>query len=214
MALSSAIGGGLALGMFMAISVGPTLFAVIKYSLNHSYKAGLFFVLGVSISDVMYVTLANLAAPFLEYLHHYKDRLAYGGGAILIAIGLMGLIKKYKPKRPSSKLTSISNSQYFRIAGSGFLINTVNPGVVLNWLAAVTLIADKNSVYRIVFLSSCLVLVLGIDCLKVVLADAIRKKLTLRLVMYLQKLSSLILLLFGVVIIAITFFNVDIGLGE
>src|ERR1035437_10250332 len=62
---------GILVGLFMAISVGPTLFAVIKYSLNFSYKAGLAFVLGVSVSDIMYVTLANVAASWLEYLKPY-----------------------------------------------------------------------------------------------------------------------------------------------
>ena len=71
MSLISAILGGLLLGLFMAISVGPTLFAIIKYSLNHSYKTGLAFVMGVSISDIMYVSIANLAAPWLDFIYKY-----------------------------------------------------------------------------------------------------------------------------------------------
>jgi threonine/homoserine/homoserine lactone efflux protein len=65
MHLFDAVLKGLLLGLFMAISVGPTLFAVIKYSLNHSYKAGIAFILGVSLSDIMYVTIANVAAYWL-----------------------------------------------------------------------------------------------------------------------------------------------------
>jgi threonine/homoserine/homoserine lactone efflux protein len=55
---------GVLVGLFMAISVGPTLFAIIKYSLNFSYKAGLAFVLGVSVSDALYVIIANIAASW------------------------------------------------------------------------------------------------------------------------------------------------------
>ena len=84
----------------MAISVGPTLFAIIKYSLNHSYKAGLAFVLGVSASDIMYVTLANVAASWLEILAGYERPMAYGASVILIIVGLIGTFKKQKPKRP------------------------------------------------------------------------------------------------------------------
>src|SRR6187401_561046 len=89
MADYGAVVGGLGLGMFMAISVGPTLFAVIRYSMNHSWKSGVAFVLGVSLSDIMFVTLANLAAPFLEALHRYERTLAYCGGSILIILGLV-----------------------------------------------------------------------------------------------------------------------------
>lgn len=219
MALSSAIGGGLVLGMFMAISVGPTLFAVIRYSMNHSYKAGLAFVLGVSLSDVLYVTLANLATPFLQMLKEYETQLAYGGGAILLAMGLIGLLKKYKPQRPSEKIATLSGSHYASIFGSGFLVNTINPGVILNWLTAVTIIATKTAdmsheggvIYRLVFFGCCLGLVLGIDFCKVLAADSIRKRLTMRLVMYLNRISAGILFLFGLIIIVVTFFHLGFG---
>lgn len=206
-----AVGGGVSLGLFMAISVGPTLFAVIRYSMNHSWKSGLAFVLGVSLSDIMYVTLANLAAPFLEMLHRYEAALAYGGGGILLIIGLKGLLKKYKPQRPSQRLIEPGGGHYFRIFGSGFLINTVNPGVVLSWLTAVTIIAVHGVSYRIIFFASCLAVVLGMDFLKVLLADSIRKRLTLRIVMYLNRISSAILVGFGAVIIIITLLGIQIG---
>ncbi|MCB0697163.1 MAG: LysE family transporter [Chitinophagaceae bacterium] len=66
---------GTALGLFLAISVGPTLFAILKYSLNHSYRAGIAFILGVSISDLLYVTVANLSASRLEVLHAYSKEI-------------------------------------------------------------------------------------------------------------------------------------------
>jgi threonine/homoserine/homoserine lactone efflux protein len=211
MADYGAVGGGILLGLFMAISVGPTLFAVIRYSMNHSWKSGMAFVLGVSLSDVMYVTLANLAAPFLEVLHRYETALAYGGGGILVVIGLRGLLSKYKPQRPSQKLTPVGNSHYIRIFSSGFLINTINPGVIINWLTAVTIIAAHGISYRLVFFATCLAIVLGVDFLKVLLADSIRKKLTLRIVMYLNRISAGILFAFGAIIITLTLLGVQLN---
>lgn len=215
MSLMSAVVGGLILGLFMAISVGPTLFAIIKYSLNHSYKTGLAFVLGVSLSDIMYVTIANLAAPWLHFIYKFEKTVAVIGGVALISIGLWGLIKKYKPIRPSTQNNIISGSHYFKIFSSGFIINTANPGVIINWIAAVTLVSNASSkmsemehiIYRVIFFSSCLTLVLGIDFLKVFLADNIRKRLTLRNVMYLQKISSACLLILGIGLILVSFFG-------
>ncbi len=214
MADYGAVGGGILLGLFMAISVGPTLFAVIRYSMNHSWKSGVAFVLGVSVSDIMYVTLANMAAPFLEVLHRYERALAYGGGSILIIIGLRGLLAKYKPQRPSQKLATIGHGHYIKIFMSGFLINTINPGVILNWLTAVTIIAAHGPSYRFVFFATCLGIVLGFDFLKVLLADSIRKRLTLRIVMYLNRISAGILFAFGAIIITLTLMGIELKTKE
>lgn len=201
MDIVGALIGGLSLGLFMAISVGPTLFAIIRYSLNHSYKTGLAFVLGVSLSDILYVAVANLASPWLEVLHRFQKWLAYGGGALLIVIGLIGFFKKFKPVRPRRGVQIITSGHYARIFGSGFLINTINPGVVINWLAAAAAVANQNTVFRIMFFGSCLTFVLGMDFLKVFAADSIRKKLTLRRILYLQKTSSFLLFGAGVLLV-------------
>ena len=151
MHLSSAVVGGLLLGMFMAISVGPTLFAVLRYSLNHSYKAGLAFVFGVSLSDIIFVTVANVATPWLQWLHQFARPLSYGASALLIVIGLFGVIKKYKPRRPANNMLSVSKSQYFKIWLSGFLINTFNPALIFQWIVAATGMAKETDLYRFVF---------------------------------------------------------------
>lgn len=200
---------GLLLGLFMAISVGPTLFAVIRYSLNHSYRAGLAFVLGVSLSDIMYVTIANVAASWLEVLSEYERWIAFGGAVVLIVVGLAGILKKFKPVRPSTKTVTVTGGHYFKIWLSGFLINTVNPGVIITWLAAVTATANTSSLYRIVLFSSCLGLILGIDFLKVFLADSIRRKLTVRRVMYLQKISAICILAIGIALMISTAFDIQ-----
>lgn len=211
MHLTSALVGGLLLGMFMAISVGPTLFAVLRYSLNHSYKAGLAFVLGVSISDIIFVTVANVATPWLQWLHQFARPLAYSASVLLIAGGLYGFLKKQKPKRNTEKILKVSNAQYFRIWLSGFLINTLNPALIFQWIIAATGMASKTGMYRLVFFGSCLGLVLGIDVLKVFLADKIRRKLTLRRVMVLQRVSAFMIFLFGVGLLVLTLLDVELS---
>jgi threonine/homoserine/homoserine lactone efflux protein len=198
---------GILLGLFMAISVGPTLFAILKYSLNHSYKAGLAFVLGVSVSDILYVTIANVAATWLEVLNDYKRPIAYVGAVLLIIVGLIGIITKHKPKRPSIAKVKISNAHLFKIWLSGFLINTFNPGVIITWLGAVTMIANTSTFYRIVMFGCCLGLILLVDFGKVFLADSIRRKLTLRRIMYLQKFSAICITVIGVALLISTALN-------
>jgi threonine/homoserine/homoserine lactone efflux protein len=195
---------GVLVGLFMAISVGPTLFAVIKYSLHFSYKAGLAFVLGVSISDFMFVTLANVAAPWLEALKPYERYIGFGGAAFLMIAGLAGLLKKHVPRRPNITPAIISGGHYFKIGVSGFLINTLNPGALVTWLGAVTLIANAPALYRFMLFGSALVIILSVDFSKVFLAERIKRLLTPRRILYVQRFSSVCLLLIGVMLFVTT----------
>ena len=65
----------------------------------------------------------------------------------------------------------------------------------------------ESALYRSVFFACCLLLVLGVDIIKVFLADGIRRKLTLRKVMYLQKISAACLLGIGIFLLLFTLFG-------
>lgn len=201
MQMADAILKGILLGLFMAISVGPTLFAIINYSLHSSYKAGIAFVLGVSLSDIMYVTIANTAANWLSYLKVYERYLAYGGGAVLLIVGLIGIFGKKQAKESPEEQQLIRKRDYLKIWGSGFLINTINPGVIISWVAAVTATATSSAYYRFTLFGTSLGLILAIDFTKVFLADLIRKSLNPKRIRYLQIFSSVCLLCIGIMLI-------------
>lgn len=209
---SDAIISGLLLGLFIAISVGPTLFAVIRYSMHHSYKAGVAFIFGVSVSDIIYVTLANIATNWLKFLEEHQRTVGIVGAALFMGMGLIGLLKKYKPKRPKrgAELT-LSRGLYFKIWGSGFLMNALNPGVILLWVGSAIKVANYTIPHRAVFFGVCLGIVFGADLLKVSLADRIRNWLTLRKIMYLNRISAICILLFGLILLGRVFLDVDLG---
>jgi threonine/homoserine/homoserine lactone efflux protein len=207
MHITDAVVKGILVGLFMAVSVGPTLFAIIRYSLNFSYKAGLAFVLGVSVSDALYITVANLAASWLTYLEPYQKHIGFGGAVALISIGLAGLLRKLKPKRPSAAQIVISGGDFFKIWLSGFLVNTLNPGVLITWLGAVTITANTSGAYRFILFGTALVIILGIDFAKVFLADRIRLLLTVRKIIYVQRFSAACILLIGIALFVGTMLN-------
>ena len=140
-------------------------------------------------------------------LDSYRDYIAYGGSAILIIVGLVGLLSKAKPKDINDAPVTITGGHYFRIWASGFIINTVNPGVIISWLTAVSATANSSGPYRFILFATCLILILAIDFLKVFLAGRIRLLLTPQRVVYVQKASSLILGGLGVLLLAKTFFG-------
>lgn len=193
---------GLLLGLFIAISVGPTLFAVIRYSMHHTYKAGVVFVIGVSMSDLLYVTLANIATTWLEFLGKHQKIIGIIGSLLFIGMGLALFLKKYKPKRPPREgAMAIATSTYFKIWLSGFLMNTLNPAVVILWMGSAVKVATYTMTERGLFFGVCLGVVLVIDLCKVFLAEKIRSWLTLRKIMYLNKISAAFIFIFGVILL-------------
>jgi threonine/homoserine/homoserine lactone efflux protein len=126
---------GLLMGMIIALSVGPTLFAILKYCLQYGYKAGIAFVLGVSVSDFLYVLLANLATGWMSFLNSYHKEIGTAGAIIFILVGVISFFKKIVPKRSMFKgNSSITNGVFLKLWLGGFIINALNPGVILTWI--------------------------------------------------------------------------------
>lgn len=202
---------GLGMGLFMSISVGPTIFAIIRYSLQSGWKAGISFVIGVSISDILYVSLANSASTHLAKLMQHLNAIGYAGALVFIIMGILGLVKKVKINRHANDDAKVPGKQYSRIALSGFLMNSLNPGVIITWLSAVAAIAAFNTGERFTFFTACLSLILGFDLLKVLLAQRIRKQLKARTILYLNRISALCIVGMGVFLLIKTYLGLKIG---
>ena len=195
--MTSALIAGLAFGLFMAISVGPTIFAILKYSISYGWKAGMSFVIGVSLSDIIFVILANQASGWLYGLLSHEKLIGYLGSTVFILIGLYGFFKKIKVTRNKQDMATVSNRDYWKIFSSGFVLNCFNPGVILTWITSVAAISNMTNSYRILFFGSCLSLILGFDFLKVFLAQSIRTSLTPRNIIYLNRISAICMFAIG-----------------
>jgi threonine/homoserine/homoserine lactone efflux protein len=202
---------GCGFGLFMAVSVGPTIFAIIKYSITYGWRAGMSFVLGVSLSDSIYVLLANMASAWLSGLMSHEKTIGYLGAVLLIIFGLYGFFKKIKVTRNRNDDAKVSSRDYFKIFASGFLMNTLNPGVIITWITAVAAISTMTAAYRLVFFITCLGIILGFDFLKVLLAQRIRRRLTPRNIIYLNRISALCLVVIGIVLFLKSMFDISFG---
>ena len=85
---------GFTLGILLAISIGPVIFAIIKQSLNNGHKAGLVFVAGVSFSDVLLVTICNLVSTFIEKALTHQKAIGISGSVFLFVLGIYTLFFK------------------------------------------------------------------------------------------------------------------------
>ncbi len=205
----AAIVAGLGLGLFLSLSVGPVIFAIIKYSINNGFKAGISFALGVSFSDIMYVTVGNLSTSFISRLEGYNRTIGICGGILLIGMGLYGLLfKKVKISTGEEKPEMFRTHDYLKIWLAGFLMNTLNPGVIIFWLPVCIASAATPVSDRVVMYGTCLLIVLSADIMKVFVADKIRHKLTLTNVSWLNRIAGASMIVFGMVLIYQVLFHV------
>lgn len=194
---------GLAMGLLLALSVGPVIFTIIKHSINNGKAGGFSFVIGVWFSDFLLVILSNAFSELVTQLLDFKIVIGIAGSAFLIGMGLFYLFLKKVHIHPEDvAMPPMRSSDHAKIALQGFLLNTLNPAVMAFWLTAATAIAITHSVRdRIIIFTTALALNMGADVIKITLAGKVRKKLTLKNIRLINKISGLILLLFGTVLL-------------
>lgn len=195
---------GLALGFVLALSVGPIIFTIIKQSLNNGHKGGFSFVVGVWISDIILVVGANVLTSFVNALLEHKKLIALCGSGFLMAMGIYFVFfkKVHVSAEGDGKEARFRKRDMARIFASGFIINTLNPGVIIFWLANATLLSTTHTLQqRIVIFSVCLLVNMSADVAKVLLAGKLRSRLTLRTLSIVNRISGTILIGFGLVLL-------------
>ena len=145
----------------------------------------------------------------VSYLLKYKTAIAVVGSLFLLIMGVYYIFfKKVQLSEDSDILKKFSTSDFTKIAFSGFLINTLNPGVIIFWLINATAFAATNTLTeRIIIFSVCLIVNIIADLIKIMTAEKIRERLTPRHIVLINKISGSILVLFGVVLLLNVFFS-------
>ena len=192
------------MGFVLALSVGPIIFTIIKQSLNNGHKGGFSFVSGVWVSDIILVVLSNTVSSLVNQMLEHKSAIAIAGSAFLVSMGVyFAFFKKAKlPKDAEGKESRFRKRDMARIFASGFIINTLNPGVILFWLGNATVLSvDHTLQERIVIFSVCLLVNMAADVGKVMMAGKLRSKITLRSLTIVNKISGTLLILFGIALV-------------
>jgi threonine/homoserine/homoserine lactone efflux protein len=202
---------GFGLGMILAISVGPVIFTILKQSLNNGQKGGFSFVAGVWFSDIILVIISNMFSNLVVSALAFQSTIAYVGAVFVISMGIYYLFfKKVSFGEDNNMiLVQFGKKAFTKAFMSGFLINTLNPSVMLFWLINATAFAASNTTTeRFIIFSVCLGVNILADILKVVLAAKVRHSLTPHNINIINKISGTILIGFGLAIIyGIKFLN-------
>ncbi len=192
---------GIQFGILLAFLVGPVFFTIIQTSVEKGFWNGALVAIGVSISDVLYVTICYFG--LFQFLNDPKSKtnMAYIGGAILIAFGLYHLLVK----APRSKMVSFHAAaarQPLKYILKGFVINGITPMVFIFWIGTISFATVEfhysTGFEFFVFFGALLSTVLVADITKAFLADKLRRLITHRFLMIMNIVIGIFLIGFGI----------------
>lgn len=201
--MTEAIIKGLGLGLILALSVGPVIFTIIKQSINNGAPGGFSFVAGVWFSDIVLVLMSNFFSELVHQLLVYQHAIAISGGLFLLGLGVYNIFfkKVFMQANQEEQGQTLSQGAFYRIALSGFIINTLNPSVLIFWLINATAFSTHHGFWqRMIIFTVCLSVNMIADVLKILLAGRIRNNLRAQHIQMINRISGAILLILGLLL--------------
>ena len=195
------------LGLFLAFLLGPVFFVLLETAAIKGFRAAISFDMGVICADIIFLLIAYLSTTKL--LTSLKDdpSLFIFGGMILATYGVMSFLQTKKSislDDDTPDVRKLNRNDYLGLAARGFLLNFINIGVLGFWLGLIivfgpTLNMEPNRI--VVFFSTILITYLFFDVLKILLAKKLNRKLTPDRIFKMKKGISVLLVVFGVILI-------------
>ncbi|SFU27173.1 Threonine/homoserine/homoserine lactone efflux protein [Pustulibacterium marinum] len=197
------------LGVLLAFTIGPVFFVLIETSVVKGFRAAMIFDIGVVLGDIFFILIAYFSTSKL--LERLKDEpgLFIFGGIIMIVYGGFTYIKE---KRDYNKkideevdVKEVSRNNYFGLFFKGFLLNFINIGVLGFWLGIIIVFGPKLDMMPnriIIFFATIIVTYLLTDAIKITLAKQLKNKLTPFRIHKLKRVISVVLMVFGIALMA------------
>lgn len=207
------------IGFLLSIMIGPVFFVLLETSITKGFRAALIFDAGVLLSDLFYIVISLFFAYQLKGLGDVKNNLILSvlGGTLFIAYGVYNLFFKQVKMGAEAldqdlldsedkAIKSNKNKDNSMLVLKGFMLNLLNPGVVIYWLAIIAkgfdLVAPYDSdAHIVIFIIIILITFFGIDCLKAYVANKIKPLVTVKLLSGLNILIGIIFLGTGIFLI-------------
>lgn len=189
---------GILLGLVLIVSAGPIFFAIIETSIRKGFWYALSISLGTLCSDLLYITLGYFGLRPLLQNETFNTWLGICGGVVLIAFGILYIMKK--PDLHAADLHMKSKSSYSAYALKGFIINTLNPFVIFFWLGVlgyVTVNYADSVPSQMMFFIGTLATFFGADMLKAFVAGKTKHLMNPVFFMWVNRLVGLVMIYFG-----------------
>lgn len=187
---------GIVFGLVLAIMLGPVFFTLLQTSLHEGFKAGVYLALGVLLSDAICILVAYFFASQLDLTGKYKVAMGWIGGSLLISFGVINFFRKVKPKEVDDDKKTV----HAKFLVKGFLMNSLNPAVLLFWLGIISLVKLKEeytALHEVVFFTCVLGTVFCTDLLKSFIANRIAHLLNAKVLHWINWIVGSVLVVFG-----------------
>jgi len=202
---------GVFLGLGLAVLfIGPSLFALIQASIKNGFRSAAVMAFGISLSDVLLVSLAYLGAAQLIDNPSNVKYMRMVGSVILLGFGIYTLLQKHKKEDAKNENIEVPTSGHLPIMFvKGFFLNLFNPSVFFFWLTWVGVASSQYTTRRevIAFFVGTLGTVFATDLAKSYLAKLIKKILTPGIMKFVHYLMGVALIICGLVLMWDVYFN-------
>ncbi len=193
------------IGIVLSFLIGPVFFVLLETGATKGGRAALALDLGVVFADLVFILIAWYSSyHLLSQLTHHPALYIFGG-MIMAFYGLITVIRKPKPETLENQTEiELPKNNYLALFLKGFLLNFINFGVLVFWLAMIILFApglNMNPVRIAVFFGTILLSYLSIDLIKILLARQLKNKLTAGHIVKIKKTIGIILLIGGLYLI-------------
>ena len=194
------------LGFFLAFMVGPAFFLLLETAAMRGFKAAFSFDIGVVLADIIFIFIAYFSTN--QLLKSIKDEpgLFIFGGSVLAIYGFISFIKVQKTtySQADFEVQKLKRKDILGIIMKGFLLNFINIGVLGFWLGLLLIFGpslDMEGSRLFVFFTTIIATYLVINVFKILLAKQLSKKLTPKRIAFFKKTISLLLIIFGIILI-------------
>jgi threonine/homoserine/homoserine lactone efflux protein len=198
---------GTLLGIILSITLGPAFFSIIQTSIDRGFKSAFYIAVGISLSDLALIGLSFLGVSHIIHIGNNQEIFGIVGGTILIMFGVYTFFKKPEMlKRRLGGKFKISNPNIATFIGKGFLLNIANPFLWIFWISAMSGLSQQVApellnAYMITFFSGTVITVFSLDILKSYVGLKIKKYLSIRKQLYMNRIVGISLVIFGIVLI-------------
>jgi len=189
---------GMIFGLILVISLGPIFFFLIQTSIEKGFLAGLSVACGTLLSDSIFITISLFSITRITDNKNFKVALGIIGGAVLIGFGVYSFFKKAIIKDMHIEQPKVN---YPSIGLKGFLINTLNPFVLIFWLGTTGVVTSQDhytSFHCFLFFAGTLSTVFSTDILKAYLSNRIKKFIDPGHITTINRVAGIAMVIFGV----------------
>jgi len=189
-------------GIFLSFMIGPVFFILLETSIIKGFRAALVFDLGVVLGDIIFMAIAYFGSFRLIQSLKDKPALFIFGGIVMLAYGVVSFMGLRKGKKINTKELDkeIIRKDYFSLFVKGLFLNIINIGVLGFWLAVIISVGPKLNMEpsrMFTFFSTVIITYLLVDCIKILLAKQLQRKMTPSNILKIKKGISIVLMVFG-----------------